>query len=123
MLPDVHLGSTVELNCAIVDLHVAWCAAVDLVHVGDQLDALADDEEEHHQDQHAVHVLLLDIQNTNKAKNGSLMLESSSHTKKKQFPSRQRTGVVVPLQLRTHKERTAVAQGVGILWTKALVGQ
>ena len=85
MLPDVHLGSTVELNCAIVDLHVAWCAAVDLVHVGDQLDALADDEEEHHQDQHAVHVLLLDIQNTNKAKNGSLMLESSSHTKKNNF--------------------------------------
>ena len=44
---------------AIGDLHVAGGAAVDLVHVGHQLDALAHDEEEHHQYQHTVHVLLL----------------------------------------------------------------
>ena len=42
-----------------VNLHVAGGAAVDLVHVRDELDALADDEEKHHQDQHTVHVLLL----------------------------------------------------------------
>jgi hypothetical protein len=42
-----------------VNLHVAGGAAVDLVHVGYKLDALAHDEEEHHQDQHTVHVLLL----------------------------------------------------------------
>jgi hypothetical protein len=87
--PRSHLNHKLPPNaasCSELNLQVAGSAAVDLVHVGHQLDALAEDEEQDHQDQHAVHVFLLTVRTYEQIKPYTLLEKCWSCSEEAQKP-------------------------------------